>query len=141
MAIIYGESEGIFNFHDTSFGKHPDGGIEVSKDLHEKLVLVRSKGAVLSIENGSIIAKTHDGSLVDLDNIKDGEVYHAPVSLQFKAKGALVKAREYIYNHYSILNEQTPAEWVVYIKELMAISSGVTVVSELPSGPERAQVA
>lgn len=73
--------------------------------------------------------------------IKDGQVVtetpEVPViPLKTQAAAALSTARTYVYNNYGILNEDTPTEWVTYIKALMAISNGTdTTSTTLPTQP------
>lgn len=74
--------------------------------------------------------------------IKDGQVVtetpDAPViPLKTQASTALSTARTYVYNNYGILNEDTPDDWVTYIKALMAISNGTdTASTTLPTAPK-----
>lgn len=136
MTIYYGESDGVYNFHDSELGKIPDEAIEVSNQLYSQLVLARSRGASLSVSDGKVIALSHDGTVIDVENMKDDERYHAPVKLSDKAKSCLSKARDHVYHNYGILNEPTPDEWVSYLRALMAIVNGTdTASTELPQEP------
>lgn len=73
--------------------------------------------------------------------VQDGKIidYTAPAyepTLKEQAGYALATARTYVNNHYTILNEPTPDEWVTYLKALMAISNGTdTNSTSLPSEP------
>lgn len=53
------------------------------------------------------------------------------ISLVTQASAALASARTYVYNNYGILNEDTPSDWVTYIKALMAISNGTDTTSTI----------
>lgn len=58
------------------------------------------------------------------------------IPLKTQATAELATARTYVYNNYGILNEDTPTEWVTYIKALMAISNGTdTTSTALPTQP------
>ena len=59
-----------------------------------------------------------------------------PVPIATQAETALVSARTYVNNNYTMLNEATPTEWVVYLKALMAIANGTdTTSTTLPTAP------
>ena len=73
---------------------------------------------------------------VDNNSLVEYKPQPAVVPLKYKATSALSTARTYIYNNYGILNEDTPADWVIYIKALMAISNGTDTASTvLPNSP------
>lgn len=60
----------------------------------------------------------------------------APVPLATQAETALVSARTYVNNTYTMLNEATPDIWVTYLKALMAIAGGIdTTSTALPTRP------
>lgn len=60
-----------------------------------------------------------------------------PVPLKTQAQSALVSARTYVNNNYTMLNEQTPDAWVTYLKALMAIANGTdTTITALPVAPK-----
>lgn len=60
----------------------------------------------------------------------------SPLSLKDQATSALSFARTTVYNNYGILNEDTPEDWVTYIKALMLISNGKdTTSTTLPTQP------
>ena len=136
MSIFYGKSGSVYNFYDTDIGNVPDGSIGVSYDLYKKLLSARSRGAILSVSGDSIIAKAHDGTLINLESMTGTETYFSPVPLREQATTVLATARTYVYNNYGILNEDTPTVWVTYLKALMAIINGTdTTSTALPSAP------
>lgn len=136
MAIFYGKTETGYNFYDTDFGPAPAGSIAVQDDLYKKLLIARSCGASLSISGDKVVAVSHDGTIIDLDTMSGSEVYYAPVNIKVLAASALSTARTYVYNNYGILNEDTPTDWVTYLKSLMAISNGTdTTSTALPTAP------
>lgn len=58
------------------------------------------------------------------------------IPLKDQATAALTSARTYVSNNYTMLNEATPDDWVVYLKALMAISNGTdTTSTTLPTAP------
>lgn len=60
-----------------------------------------------------------------------------PPPLREQARPALAAARQYVSENYTMINEETPQEWVDYLKKLMAIASGRdTTSTALPSPPE-----
>lgn len=73
--------------------------------------------------------------------VNDGKIidYTAPstpLPLKTQAQSALATARTYVSNNYTMLNEATPAEWVTYLKALMAIANGTDTTSTvLPTAP------
>lgn len=73
--------------------------------------------------------------------VQDGKIidYAAPstpLPLKTQAQSALATARTYVSNNYTMLNEATPAEWVAYLKALMAIANGTdTTSTALPTAP------
>lgn len=136
MTIYFGQNNNIFGFYDSELGNIPDGSIEITNDTYNKLLTARSKGAILSINNNSVIASNYDGTTIDLDNIKSSDSFIKPITLSTQAETALASARTYVYNNYGILNEATPDNWVTYIKALMAISNGTDTTSTvLPTQP------
>lgn len=136
MAIYFGQNNNIFGFYDSELGNIPDGSIEITNDTYNKLLTARSKGAILSINNNSVIASNYDGKTIDLNNMKNSDIFIKPITLSTQADTALASARTYVYNNYGILNEATPDDWVTYIKALMAISNGTDTTSTiLPTQP------
>lgn len=136
MTIYFGQNNNIFGFYDSELGNIPDGSIEITNDTYNKLLTARSKGAILSINNNSVIASNYDGTTIDLDNMKSSDSFIKPITLSTQAETALASARTYVYNNYGILNEGTPDNWVTYIKALMAISNGTDTTSTvLPTQP------
>lgn len=136
MTIYFGQNNNIFGFYDSELGNIPDGSIEITNDTYNKLLTARSKGAILSINNNSVIASNYDGTTIDLDNMKSSDSFIKPITLSTQAETALASARTYVYNNYGILNEATPDNWVTYIKALMAISNGTDTTSTvLPTQP------
>lgn len=132
MAIYYGQN----SFYDSNISSIPTGSIELTNDQHTKLLLAQYKGATLSINNGSVVAKDYQGNIIELDKMTDSSNYAAPVQLKEQATSALSTARTYVYNNYGILNEDTPTDWVTYLKALMAISNGTdTTSTALPTQP------
>lgn len=66
--------------------------------------------------------------------------FSAPITpkqnLAAQAYSALNAAREHVSNNYTILNEPTPDNWVVYLKALMVIANGTdTISTKLPDRP------
>mgnify|MGYP001212975671 CR=1 FL=1 len=60
----------------------------------------------------------------------------APVPLKTQAQSALAIARQTVWDEYSSINENTPDNWVTYLKALMAIANGTdTTSTALPSAP------
>lgn len=58
------------------------------------------------------------------------------LTLAQQAEAALASARTYVSNNYTMLNEDTPAAWVTYLKALMAITAGTdTTSTALPASP------
>ena len=93
-------------------GNIPAGAVECSQEQY-------NNSGNYTLENGVIVAYTAP-----------------PNQLAIQAASALATARTYIYNNYGILNEDTPEDWVAYIKELMAIANGSdTTSTDLPTAP------
>lgn len=132
MAIYYGKN----SFYDSNVSSIPEGSIELTDEQHQELLSAQYKGATLSINNGAVIAEDYQGNIIDLDKMTDSSNYAAPVQLKEQATSALSTARTYVYNNYGILNEDTPDDWVIYIKALMLISNGKdTTSTTLPTQP------
>lgn len=136
MTIYYGNNNNIYGFFDNNVGNVPDNSIEITNNIHEKLLSAQSKGAEIKISGTTVIAVDYTGKIIDLDNMKDTDRFDKPITLTTQATSALSSARTYVYNNYGILNEATPDDWVTYIKALMAISDGTDVTSMvLPTQP------
>lgn len=92
--------------------------------------------------NGSWVDITHTEPMPCIGWSYGAGAFTAPgllspvLTLAQQASTALSTARTYVYNNYGILNEDTPTEWVTYIKALMAISNGTdTTSTTLPTQP------
>ncbi|MFT8597719.1 hypothetical protein [Acetobacter orientalis] len=60
----------------------------------------------------------------------------ATVTLQSQASALLKTQQAYVMQNYAIYGEDTPPEWLVYLKELRAIASGTDTTSVvLPTAP------
>lgn len=137
MTTFFGKnSNGIFGFYDSTIMDIPSDAVAVSEDKYSSLLKAEYAGAVLSIENGSVVARDYSGELIDLASVTSSSYYGSPVPLSTQAQSALASARTYVSNNYTMLNEATPTEWVTYLKALMAITNGTdTTSTTLPTAP------
>lgn len=80
--------------------------------------------------------RLQSGKGVQGGEIIDYTAPSVPIPLKAQATTALVTARAYVTNNYTMLNESTPDEWVAYLKALMAIENGNDTTSmALPTAP------
>lgn len=137
MTTFFGKnSNGIFGFYDSTIMDIPSDAVAVSEDKYSALLKAEYAGAVLSIESGIVVARDYSGALIDLASVTSSSIYGQPVPLATQAASALATARQYVSNNYTMLNEPTPDNWVIYLKALMAIANGTdTTSTTLPTKP------
>ncbi|GAN64719.1 hypothetical protein AA0313_1825 [Acetobacter indonesiensis NRIC 0313] len=76
------------------------------------------------------------------EGVKDGKIidYTAPspsVSLQDQAVSLLKTQQVYVMQNYTVYGEDTPSNWLTYLKSLRDIATGIdTTSTELPTAPE-----
>lgn len=113
--------------------------IEISDETYTKLIMANRRGCILrSGADGmpEAISEFGNGIVIDLATVTEDSSFVPSVTLANQATYALSKARNYVNNYYTMLNEATPDDWVTYLKALMAIEKGSdTASTKLPEPP------
>lgn len=141
MTISYSKTTNGFYDSAHTYASPPTDLVPVADADYQLLLLAMSRGAALrasSTGTPEAVSEQGAGSVIDLSTVTASSNYAAPVSLATQAASALAAARTYVSNNYTMLNEATPAEWVTYLKALMAIEDGTdTTSTALPAAPAR----
>ncbi|MFT9060583.1 MAG: hypothetical protein ABF465_01810 [Acetobacter orientalis] len=93
-------------------GDIPEGAVECTQEQYEN-----SKN--FTVSNGSVVAYTPPA-----------------IPLQTQAATLLKTQQLYVMQTYTVYGEDTPPEWLVYLKSLRAIAAGTdTTSTALPTAP------
>ena len=135
--LINGYSNRYYALYDTA-AQQPTpitGWIDVAL-FSEKPDWLPEESDLLALTDNEWSARQSGGKGVNSGKIVSYAASTPVTPLKTQASIALTSARSYVYNNYGILNEDTPEDWVAYIKELMAIANGSdTTSTDLPTAP------
>lgn len=139
MGYKYSKSTTLFYNDDFDYAELPSDVVAVSDATHATLFMAQAAGAAIIPDadgNPTAVENGGRGAVIDLSTVTAESSYIPPNTLAQDAAQALTSAREYVYNNYGILNEETPDAWVTYLKALMAIAKGTdTTSTSLPEAP------